>query len=231
MHFLSDTLFWVFLTTGFTVGFGHCIGMCGPIVVSMSLNLDAKNKTIPQLLYHAGRITTYALLGGLMGITGSFTMVTAQIALIQKSVLIFAGILIIFMGLLMSPWLLNISCFQNNSTLGTYFSKMFQSLVRLKSTPAYFPLGLLLGLLPCGPVYTVLIASARAGMDAADLFSGFISGMGLTLAFGVGTIPSLFIIGKLAGVIKVNQRQLIYKFGSIIMMGVGIYFIIKGIQH
>ena len=34
----TDTLYLIFLVTGFTVGFGHCVGMCGPIVVSLSLN-------------------------------------------------------------------------------------------------------------------------------------------------------------------------------------------------
>ncbi|MFW5637482.1 MAG: sulfite exporter TauE/SafE family protein, partial [Thermodesulfobacteriota bacterium] len=41
---MSDTSFFplsfFFLSTGFAVGFGHCIGMCGPIVVSLSLSLE-----------------------------------------------------------------------------------------------------------------------------------------------------------------------------------------------
>ncbi|MDA3788560.1 MAG: sulfite exporter TauE/SafE family protein [Desulfobacula sp.] len=227
----SDTLFWIFLTTGFTIGFGHCIGMCGPIVISMSLNLDAKNKFLPLVLYHAGRVSTYTVLGGIMGMTGSFTMVTSRIALIQKIVLIFAGVLIVFMGILMGPGLGKISCFKNSSVMGTLFVKIFGALTRLKSTPAYFPLGLMLGLLPCGPVYTVLIASARAGMEASDLTTACINGMVLMLAFGMGTIPALFLVGRLAGAVPVNQRQMIYKIGSIIMIGVGIYFVIKGIQY
>jgi sulfite exporter TauE/SafE len=226
-----NTLTWVFLTTGFTVGFGHCIGMCGPIVISMSLNFKAKNTFWPQVLYHAGRVATYSFLGGIMGVTGSFVLVTSRIALIQKGVLIFAGVLIIIMGVLMGPWLTKVSCFKNETDIQTFFSKTFGSLVRLKSTLAYFPLGLILGLLPCGPVYTVLIASARAGMDAPDIYMGFINGMILMFAFGIGTIPALFLVGKLAGTIRFKQRQIIYKAGSIIMMGVGIYFVIKGILY
>lgn len=231
MHLVFDTLTWVFLTTGFTVGFGHCIGMCGPIVISMSMNLKAKNRFWPQVLYHIGRVITYSLLGGIMGVTGSFVMVTSRIALIQKGVLVFAGILIILMGILMSPWPAKFSCFSNGSGMQTFFSKTFGWLVRLKSTPVYFPLGLVLGLLPCGPVYTVLIASARAGMDAPDIYTGFAKGMTLMLAFGMGTIPALLLVGKLAGVRLFKQRQIIYKIGSIIMIGMGIYFVIKGIRY
>ena len=61
----TETLYLLYLSTGFTVGFGHCIGMCGPIVVTFSLNLKEKDILVPQLFYHFGRITTYALLGGL----------------------------------------------------------------------------------------------------------------------------------------------------------------------
>jgi sulfite exporter TauE/SafE len=226
-HFLGDPLTWVFLTTGFTVGFGHCIGMCGPIVISMSLNLT-KNTLLPHVLYHIGRVTTYSFLGGMMGVTGSFTMVTSGIAAIQKGILIFSGVLIVFMGILMGPWLTKISCFKGGSAQ-TFFSKTFGSLVRLKSPLAYFPLGLILGLLPCGPVYTVLIASARAGMDAQNIYIGFMNGMVLMTAFGIGTVPALFLVGKLAGG-RFKQKQIIYTAGSVIMMGVGIYFIIKGIR-
>jgi sulfite exporter TauE/SafE len=83
----TETLFFLYLSTGFTVGFGHCIGMCGPIVISMSLNLKDESIIVPQFLYHLGRITTYAVLGGAMGATGTFVMVAANIEAIQKGYL------------------------------------------------------------------------------------------------------------------------------------------------
>ncbi|MDA3917054.1 MAG: sulfite exporter TauE/SafE family protein [Deltaproteobacteria bacterium] len=226
-----DTLSLVFLTTGFTVGFGHCIGMCGPIVISMSLNLKTRNTIWPHILYHAGRVTTYTLLGGIMGVTGSFAMVASRIALIQKGVLIFSGVLIIFMGVMMGPWLIKFSCFKNETGIQTFFSRTFGSLVGLKSTLAFFPLGLMLGLLPCGPVYTVLIASARAGMETAGMYQSFMSGMVLMLFFGIGTIPALFFVGRLAGTARFIRGPIIYKLGSFIMMGLGIYFVFKGIRY
>ena len=63
----TNALLLAYFTTGFTIGFGHCIGMCGPLVVSFSLRLKDRNILIPQLLYHSGRILTYSLLGGIMG--------------------------------------------------------------------------------------------------------------------------------------------------------------------
>ena len=77
------------------VGFGHCIGMCGPIVVSFSLNLKGKNLFLPHLLYNTGRVITYNILGGVMVATGSFTLVAAHMSGIQKGSMILAGRIII----------------------------------------------------------------------------------------------------------------------------------------
>jgi len=57
-------------------------------------------------------------------------------------------------------------------------SKSFRSLLNNKSGSVYYPLGILLGLLPCGPVYTALIGTARAGMEAKSIYQGILSGMG-----------------------------------------------------
>ena len=54
----TDPLYLVSLITGFTVGFGHCVGMCGPIAVSLSLNLIGRDVLIPHVLYNTGRIVT-----------------------------------------------------------------------------------------------------------------------------------------------------------------------------
>jgi sulfite exporter TauE/SafE len=226
-----DPLYPIFLATGFTVGFGHCIGMCGPIVVSLSLNLKAKNFLIPHLLYNAGRIVTYSLLGGIMGATGSFTLVAAHIAGIQKGAMIFAGSLIIIMGLAMSGWIPFGKVFGDSYHPGGTISRGFRRLSRVKTAAAYFPIGLLLGLLPCGPVYTALLAAAGAGMKAADPAEAIVRGMGVMLCFGLGTVPALFLVAKLADMGWLKKRALIYRIGAILMVAVGVYFIIKGIRY
>jgi len=227
----TDTLYLVFLATGFTVGFGHCIGMCGPIVVSLSLNLKERGVLLPHLLYNAGRVITYAILGGLAGILGSFTILTSSILSLQKGVLILAGVLVLLMGLAMAGWIPYGRIFGNGDLSSRVFSKWFHRLSAAQSPVVYLPLGLLLGLLPCGPVYTALIAAARAGMNAQTTLQGCFSGMGLMLAFGIGTVPSLLLVGKLAGLGWIRSRHLIYKVSSVLMVLIGIYFIIQGIQY
>ena len=227
----TEALYLVFLSSGFTVGFGHCIGMCGPIVVSLSLNVRAKGALIPHVLYNAGRVNTYALLGAVMGATGSFTGVAGSLVGIQKGVMIFAGVVIVIMGLAMAGWV------PAGKVFGDYFptAGIFATLLRwasaTRSSLAYYPLGLILGLLPCGPVYTALVATARAGMEAGSPIEGSLMGLGLMLAFGVGTVPALLLVAKLSGLSWLHKRQAIYKIASFLMVLVGLYFIIKGIRY
>jgi hypothetical protein len=226
-----DPLYPVFLATGFAVGFGHCIGMCGPIVVSLSLNLKDKNFLIPHLLYNSGRVITYSLLGGVMGATGSFTLVASHIAGIQKGAMILAGVLIVIMGLAMSGWISFGKGFGDSYNPGGFVSKGFRRLSQVKSPAAYFPIGLLLGLLPCGPVYTALLAAAGAGMKAAGPLEAIIKGMGVMMCFGLGTVPALFLVAKLADMGWLKKREIIYRIGALLMIAVGVYFIIRGIQY
>ncbi|MBW1852994.1 MAG: sulfite exporter TauE/SafE family protein, partial [Deltaproteobacteria bacterium] len=181
--------------------------------------------------YNCGRITTYAFLGGIMGVTGSFTVVTTNIACIQKSVMIFTGLLVIIMGLGMSGLIRVGRIFRDFYNPKNIIAKGFQALSSSGSTFAFFPLGLLLGLLPCGPVYTALIAAARAGMEAKSPLESFFMGLGLMFAFGLGTVPSLMIIAKLTDMKWLKSREIIYKAGAILMVIVGLYFVIKGIQY
>jgi sulfite exporter TauE/SafE len=226
-----DSLYLIFFTTGFTVGFGHCIGMCGPIVASFSLNLKGKNSFVAHGFYNAGRIMTYAVLGGLMGVAGSFTAVSAKIVGLQQAAMIAAGVLIMVMGLAMNDWLPFGKYFQQKDPAGGLFSRGFRKLSTNESAYAYFPIGLLLGLLPCGPVYTALIAAAGTGIDAPSALCGFLSGAGLMIAFGLGTVPALILVAKLAGLGWLTSRRLIYRIGSVLMILVGVYYVIRGIRY
>ena len=226
----TDTLALVYLATGFTVGFGHCIGMCGPIIVSFSLSVEKTNIRLSHGLYHAGRVLTYTILGGIVGATGAFTAVAAHIAGIQKYVFIFAGLLVVIMGLAMTGWLPSGKFFRDHYNPIGFMARGFKKQVDKAGKFTFFPLGLLLGLLPCGPVYTALVGVARAGMDAPTLFRGILTGLGLMFVFGIGTVPALILVAKLAGMRWLKHRKIIYKLGAVLMILVGIVFIIKAIR-
>ena len=227
----TETILLLYFSTGFTIGFGHCIGMCGPIMVSFSLNLKEKSILVPHLLYHCGRIITYAIMGGLVAAAGSLTMITANIDKIQKGVMIFTGGLIILMGLAMAGWIRPGRIFGDHFGGGGMISKGFNRLLNVKSALVYFPLGLLLGLLPCGPVYTALLGAARGGMEGTTVYQAVLNGAVLMAAFGLGTVPALFLVARLADMGWLKSRAIIYRIGAVLMIIVGFLFVIKAIRY
>ena len=56
-------------------------------------------------------------------------------------------------------------------------------------------------------------------------------GMGLMICFGIGTVPALFLVAKLADLGWLKSRELIYKISAVLMIIVGVYFVIKGIRY
>lgn len=223
----TKSIYPLFFLTGFSVGFGHCIGMCGPIAVSVSLSGGRQKQLLPHLYYNGGRILTYVLLGGVMGFFGSFTRFAITIIMIQKGVLLVTGLMVTVMGLAMVGLIPKIRIFSaTGGPVGT-ISRGFKYLSNQSSSAAYLPIGMLLGLLPCGPIYTALVAAARLGMEAKSPISGTVTGMVALLCFGLGTAPALLLVGRLTGVGILRWRIFAYKFGGLLMIAMGVYFVCR----
>jgi sulfite exporter TauE/SafE len=227
----TDSIYLVFLAAGFTVGFGHCIGMCGPIVVSFCLGLGDRNRFVPNIFYNAGRTATYTILGGVLGAGGSFTGVVVPMAGFQKGVMILAGGLIAVMGLAMTGWMTIPRIFSSGYFPIQKILNAFRKLSNASGFAGFFAMGLLLGLLLCGPVYTALLSAVRVGMDADGLWQGAFSGAMVMLVFGAGTIPALLLISMLSDVKWLKHRKSVYRVGGIMMAIAGIYFLVKGIMY
>ncbi len=214
------------LTTGLTGGFGHCIGMCGPLVTMTALHTahsaaGARPATtlLPQLLYHAGRITTYVTIGSLMGLAGSFLNVATRIVGIQNGVMILAGLVMTVMGLGVAGIAGGTKWIERHNTSVLRAAK---NLLASPSRARYYPLGLVMGLLPCGLSYTVFIAAAGTGTPAA--------GAATLLAFGAGTVPALLLFGATVAWLGSRWRAAIQKTGGLLVTVMGLYYIVKGIQ-
>jgi len=227
----TSSIYILFFTTGVTIGFGHCIGMCGPIVISLSLNLKGGPSVWPHLFYNVGRTLTYGLLGAIVGGMASFTRFAESIEGLQKGVMVAAGVIILLMGLAMTGWIRTRVIFRAAPPVGNFISRVFKRLLQKKKRSLmYLPFGLLLGLLPCGPVYTALLAAARSGMEADTTLGGMLAGSGLMLCFGLGTIPALFLVSRLTDLRWLRHRERVYQIGAVLMMGVGVYFIWQGLR-
>lgn len=219
-----DIGYFLAFITGLTGGFGHCMGMCGPLVASYSLNLNAIDRTsaysryAPHILYNAGRLTTYVFIGSLMGLTGSFVNTAAGFAGVQNVVAIGTGFFMILMGLNITGVLKGMNYIEmHNSAI----LKAVGVVLEGPSAWRYYPLGLVLGFLPCGLSYSMFIAAAGTG--------SFFSGMFLTFCFGAGTVPALMLFGVMIGSLSSRARTWVYRTGGIIVIIMGIYFIYKGV--
>ena len=83
------------LYTAFTLGlFGslHCIGMCGPIALSLPMHQNGRWQLVKRgLIYNLGRTVTYSILGLLIGLIGEGIVFAG----LQKWLSIITGIFIL----------------------------------------------------------------------------------------------------------------------------------------
>jgi len=123
---------WTIASIAFLGSFGHCIGMCGGIVIAYSSRkIDNKWSNIMQgfahLVYSSGRITTYVMLGAIFGAIGGVAQfngyTTAAMTIIAGIFMILAGLSLLVMlifGLSTIPALFSLGFFTqllSNSSL------------------------------------------------------------------------------------------------------------------
>lgn len=206
------------IALGFASGF-HCIGMCGPIALSMGLTKkQATNFYLQNLTYQFGRIFTYSLLGGILGIIGE----GFEMAGFQQYLTIAVGILLIMMAIFSFggkdfaskiPFLSKF-LFSVKSNLGKLLQKA--------DYRSRFTTGILNGFLPCGMVYMALTASLAAG--------GIWQGASYMALFGLGTLPFMFTVVLVGNLMNQAFRLKILKAVPFIMIILGGLFILRGLE-
>lgn len=208
--------------TGFLGSFGHCVAMCGPLVGSLALAGGAAGarRSLPgQLAYHAGRVTTYALVGAAMGVTGSFVNVAGRLAGLQQAVAVAAGALMILVGLGAAGVTATLRGLEARAS-----GKVLALVRRVLSgggAGRFYPTGLALGLLPCGFSWTAFLAAAGTGNGAEGLL--------LALAFGLGTVPALLLVGAAGAAIGARARGIFARAGGVLVALLGVLFVLRGL--
>lgn len=204
----------------FTAGFlssMHCVGMCGCFVTAYSMNLKGSNskKAVSHLLYSLGRITTYTFLGMIMGFIGSNLYFLSKMAGIQSYITILAGLMMIWLGLSMSGIVPKIAFLDKMSGYFLKFTqKPFTKLMKKKGMFFTYPLGVVLGFLPCCLLYTVELQAMMSGSPIKGALSMF--------SFGLGTIPSMFSFGMLINIIDNKTRKKLLSFASYVIVILGL---------
>lgn len=212
--------------SGLLGGFGHCIGMCGPIVATYSLHMK-RGSFMPHLLYSFGRITTYSILGGLMGLTGSFVSVIRHIEKFQVITLAAIGLVMIIFGLAVGGWLPLLKRIEGARRVSQWLAGAVRYVSEMKTTGAFYPMGLVLGFIPCGLLYTAFIAAAGAGVGAVNHAEGFLRGALLLFLFGIGTAPALLFLGQVVAIKGAWLRSKFYKASALMMVVMGMIFVYR----
>jgi sulfite exporter TauE/SafE len=203
------------MTASFLLGLlgslGHCVGMCSAVIILFDRQPIFQNK-FAWVLAHAGRITTYSVLGFIFGAFGqtlwAFDGLQATLSILFAIIAFYMASA--FIGLTPSPESLFPGLVQRwgNAIRG------FKS----ASLPTSYLLGLLWGLLPCGLVLTALLTA----VTSTNAFQGMLN----MSIFGIATIPSLFAVKWLAA--KALPRFWSRSLASIVMMFFGFQFAMRG---
>jgi len=214
------------ITIAFLGSFGHCIGMCGGIVLAYStIKIDPKRSKISQgiahLLYSFGRVFTYTILGGLFGSLGGVVLFSNNA---NGILLIVAGIAMILAGLSLLGKIKFLTLIEHSFSSSSIYKNAFKSVLNSKSNFSFFILGMLNGLLPCGFVYFFAITAASTANPLYGALVMFI--------FGLSTIPAMFGLGFLATLTSATSfRNMMVSLASIAVVLYGAYTIYNGYTY
>lgn len=211
---------WLSIATGFSIGFlgsFHCIGMCGPIALSLPVNDKTKaGRFLIILLYNLGRALTYAAFGAVLGfISNRFALVGYQ-----QTLSIAVGVLILV--LLMVTYFFR----GNNTMFGRLHLHIQHSLGKKlngkKNKFSYLLIGLLNGLLPCGLVYLAIATALTTGSS--------LNGALLMFAFGLGTFPLMISVMIAGNYISLNARKKVRRLVPYFVGFMAVLLILRGMN-
>jgi uncharacterized protein len=198
------------------LGSFHCVGMCGPLALSLPLQSDSYwAKFSGAFLYNAGRVITYAVFGLVFGAVGK----TVALFGYQQWISIILGVLILIFIILPR----RVAFMGSNNYVTVFFEKLRAALGALffkKNYRSLFFIGLLNGLLPCGLVYMAAAGAVATG--------SIINSIVFMAFFGMGTLPVMWSIAFFGNYIGIEARKKIKKVYPYMMMLMACLLILRG---
>lgn len=204
----------------------HCVAMCGPLVLTYAVKgadeTSGLARFVPHVLYHAARLTSYVIVGLLMGSLGDLLGLGG----IRGWVTLAAGVAMVFVGLQMTGRFPALSRLVPRTP-----AFVMRALKRLRSgsressragwaTPVAF--GLVTGLMPCGPLVSAQIAAAGSGSAAGGALT--------MLGFGLGTMPLMFGFGAVSGFLSAPVKRRMMAASAVLVAVLGLVMVDRGLN-
>lgn len=213
----------IIILIGLTAGFSTCMALVGGLVLGISAkmseahpNATPSEKFRPHLFFCSGRILSYILLGGVLGLVGSvFQFSSFSLGLLT----IVIGVVMLVMGIQLLdifPWANRLKL-----TLPKSISRKFGSSSAKKySHGNAMVLGALTFFLPCGFTQAMQVYAIGTG--------NFVDGALTMGAFVIGTIPGLLGIGGLTSVVKGTLARRFFKLAGLVVVCFAVFNISNG---
>lgn len=200
----------------------HCLGMCGCIVGILTGQLPKDGARWPfHLAYNSGRIVSYTVAGMLVGLIGQAGLLFRDAVPVQHLLFALSSLMLIALGLYLAGiW----GMVRHIEQIGRVLWQRIQPLTRfvfsITSPLRALLLGMIWGWLPCGLVYSVLVTALASGHPQ--------SGALIMLAFGLGTLPNLLVIGLFwERCRRWVQSPRVRLLAGLVVMGFGVYGLVK----
>lgn len=193
------------------LGTGHCVGMCGPLVVAFPVRIGVFSA---QLWYHLGRVVTYTLVGVAMGTLGGALGRLDVLAHLQVAMGAVAAVFLLTLGLARIGLIREPALLRAQGKVTLTGSGLVRRLLGGRRPVSMLPLGLVLGLLPCGLSYAAFARALPAG--------GPLEGGMLLAAFGLGTLPGLLVVGTAASRLMTKYRALSDVLAGVLMVAMAV---------
>jgi sulfite exporter TauE/SafE len=184
--------------------------MCGGFVMLVGGSQRPSGAAVlRQLVYATGRLFTYTFLGAMAGYAGMrLTALPSTLVDVQRIFSITAGVVMIAIGLLTIGVLrIPIPALPRIESL---FVPVFRHFLGGTGGRTVFLAGLANGFLPCGLVHAFLAMSLAAAKP--------VHGALLMLAFGVGTVPAMTLLGCGSSFVAQHTRARVRQIAAVVVV-------------
>ncbi len=203
---------------GIVASLSTCMAVVGGLVLSMSATFAKEgNKVKPQLMFHAGRIVSFFMLGGVIGVAGSaFTLSTSATFILGLAI----GIIMLILGINLLdtfPWARKLQ-----PSMPKFIAKYAYGVSKYHQTFTPLLVGIATFFLPCGFTQSMQLYTLTTG--------SFLTG-GLTmLAFALGTLPVLAVISFSSfSIQKSSKTGIFFKTAGLIVIMFALFNLINSL--